>query len=268
MKVNVQGSGSTSYTESNATIGSLIFSITSTTIADVTVAILESINITAQLYRGGETTTILSGNLFAIGIANNPSSYEGLAIGDYKSFTVTFGGGVVNLQDGDELLVNVSVGSSAAGQTLSMSSEYAIGIEYFTPIVNVYPIDKTRTAASLSLGNNVSCASVVHTAADLVIIGANINSSIWKANYGVTEFYGKMAEQWERVPDNYSFHLFNDAVQDGVQCDLIIDTTATGNAYLVSYAGRVTPVVQRRSAKLEERIARTVTSKFAPHKNM
>lgn len=261
MKVNVAGAGSNTFTEQNCSLDGLYVDITATTIGDVSIADMETIQITANLLRNGEQKTIVGANLWALGIGNNPSSFEGLAIGTHKSFFIPFGG-PLNLQDGDTLQCSISVGTANTGQVTTMSSHYVIGVELYTPSVNVIVFDKTRTTVPAQLGNNVTQISLVNTSTDFVCTDLYVNSAIWKAQIGTAEQFCMMAEQWERTPEHYSLTIYQDAPMDGCNADCTINTSATGNGYLVSYSGIVTPEVKRRSKNLTNRIAKSVGDKF------
>jgi len=261
MKVNVSGAGSNTFTEQNCTLDGLYVDITSTTIADVTIADMETIQITANLLRNGEQKTIVGANLWALGQGNNPSSFEGLAIGSHKSFFIAFGG-PLNLQDGDTLQCSVTVGATNTGQVTTLSSHYCVGVELYTPSVNVIVFDKTRTTVPAQLGNNVTQITLVNTSTDFVCTDLYINSAIWQAQIGTQEQFCMMAEQWEVTPPHYSLTIYQDAPMDGANASCTVNTSATGNGYLVSYSGMVTPEVKRRSKALTNRIQNSVSNKF------
>lgn len=266
MRVTAQGSSANSFTIMNETVDGLYLAVTATAIADVTIPYLETITVKASLYRDGSTTQVLAGNAFALGQSNNPGSYEGIAIGGtagYKSFFIPFGG-PINLKGTDSLTCEVAVGTAATGQVTILSSHNAIGVEFFTPQVNVMPIDKTRNNISLQLGNNVTQVSVVNTGTAFIVTDINANSKLWKCNVSLAEQFCLLAEQWNRAPEFYALTVFHSPSDpaDSFNCDCVINTGASGNCYVVSYGGHVSQTVKNRAAQLTNRIATEKVNKY------
>lgn len=263
MRVSVGGAGSNNFQIQNETVDGLYISVTSTTIGDVSIADLETIQLNVNLQRAGQTTQILAGNAFALGQANNPGSYEGNAIGDYKSFFIPFGG-PINVKGTDVLNCVFSVGTSNTGQVTTMTSHNAVGIEFYTPVVTQFPINKLTTSQSLQFGNNVTGLSIVNTSTANVITDVSANCDLWQCNYDVSVLFALMSEQWTRTPEFYAFQLFNEpsAPADNFNATLTVNTSAPGNCYVVCYGGVRSALVTEKAVKLNNKIAAKVATKY------
>lgn len=261
MRLQIQGAGSNQFTMQQGVLDGLLVSFKATTVTDITAAVMQSVNITVTLQSSSGNETILSGNLFALGVANNPSSYEGLAIGLYKSFDVKFGG-FIQVKDGDNLQVSVSVGTAVTGGVVTVTSADGVGIEEYTPKVIVFSVDKTRSNYAITPGNNISKVGFVNTTTDFTLTSIDFSSNYFNTNLLVDDFYALMAAEWERTPENYSFTFFNGGPVDNMNINLNVNTSATSNGYIVAYAGIVTPRTRERTAKAVTKLAAQAEAKF------
>lgn len=243
MKCTVQANGTNNYTEQNRTISGFLLSIVADAASSVTLAVEEDITISAVLQREGQPAiSVVSGNLFALS-RTNPGSYEGEPLdahGTTKGYYITLGGSVLQLSERDQLQVTLRVGTAVAGMTTTIATEYKPGVELYTPIVTVIPIDKTRAVAPLNLGNFVNAIKLVCTTMNDVITGLNINSNIWECSYDISEFNALQADQWpwgDAKPTFRSLSVYNDVDLQKVSGSANINVAAVGNAYLVAFAG-------------------------------
>lgn len=269
MRVSVQGAGAQTYTERNKTVSGFRVIFQATDVANITGAILRATNLTVQLYRQGMAPLIMGSNVFALGLAQSMGNFEGAAIGTADtgriSFLITLGPGlVINLKDGDELAVTLTVGSAAAGQNVTVSTEYGVGIEMYTPVISVYPVQKTNQNMNLPAGDNVSMISIVNTSTDHVVTSANIQSDFWSGDYSQNDFFALMASQWSVTPRQYSFCVYNDQPTDNVTGSLVVNTGATGDCYVVVNGGIITNTIKERAAKLAGKIAAKQEAKYSP----
>jgi len=261
MRLSIQGAGSNSFTMQQGTLRGLRLAFSATTVGDITTAVIQSVNINVQLQRAGQTFQIMSGNLFALGLAYNPSSYESIAIGSQKSWKLDFGG-VIQVREGDNLQVTVNVGTAVTGGNVTCSTDDCVGIEQYTPTVTIFTIDPNKDNYSLNLGNNVSVISFVNTTTDYRLNSVTFSSNYWNTDLTARDFTVDLANEWERAPENYTFRFYNDVPIDNVQANLNVNTGATSTGYLVVFGGVITPetvarseqslkkVVQRNAAKM------------------
>lgn len=265
MKVSIAGVATDTLTEQNRSILGFLCNIRATTIANVTIANMENMSITATLYRGGNSTTLFSGNFWALGIYNNPSSMEGVVCLTSKAFRVALPGPLVLTND-DRLQVTVQIGQAQAGQVVTVSTEYGTGkeIEYFTPKIGVYAIPKTRTNEQVQAGNNVVAAAFVHTGTAYVINQVNIQSKDLQQEFGETELETLIAEQWEVNPSYASALVYAGDPIDNVNFNLNINTGAAGNGYFVWGYGDTNPTVLRRANEQVKTVAEDTAQKFTP----
>lgn len=252
MQYSISGVGRQQQYEKGKDIEAVAINIRATdpTGATITVPIMESINVTVTLQRRGTPYVVMTGNLYALGIAGYPSSMEGVAInsvtGD-KSFILMFGE-IINLVGDDTLAVEVSVAQAAAGQVLTMSTMQGVGVGSYIPRVTVYTVDTNQSQQTIGGGDNVECIAVVSTSASLFDINTlTVTSS---GNYSqvmnTPDFFAQLAKQWERVPDALAFHFYNGPTIDGVQ--IVANNTAnTGNTYIVVFSGVLDPVTLQRA---------------------
>ena len=247
MRLTVSGAGQQQFNMQTGTLDGLLVSLTATTIGDWSVTATQTVQLIATLTRADGVHQILSGNLFALGTANNPSSYEGLTIGSYRSFQVSFGG-VLNLKDGDSLQVTCSVGTAITGSVVTVSTSDVVGIEEYIPKVLLYTVDKTRSTNDITPGANVSKIALVQTTTDNTLTSWNIASDYYNAQLIESDFYAFMAEQWERAPENYSFVIFAGGPVNKCTMNLNVDTGSSGNGYVVVYCGSVTPETRNRAS--------------------
>lgn len=257
MRATAQLNGQATYTEQNAKIQGFHVTFKSTTIADVTVSNMLKANVTITLMRDGDNVPVMSGPVFPLGVANNPSSYEGLAIGDYKSFYLSFGGKIIDLQDSDRLNVVLNVGFSVTGLETTICTDYADPgmVESSTPVVTVFTASKTRPSEPVTFGDNVTCIAVINTEAAHVATAANVQGTGWSAQFSITELYALMAEQWERIPEYYSYLLYNGSEIDRVNGSFDVNVAASGSLFFVAFSGRNTQKVGERAVRDIENIA-------------
>jgi len=258
---SIQGSGSTTLLNVTGNPCGFLIDITATTIGDVSIADIETVNISCVLMRDGSNTQILAGNLWALGQSDMPSSYEGLAIGSHKSFFVPFGG-TINLKGTDQLQTTLTVGTSNTGQVTTITSQEGVGAEVYTPRVFVYSFDSNRTNQPVPAGDNVSKISIVNTTTANKLTACNIRGSHWSDDYQTPDFFAMMASQWERSPEHYSYVIYSDAELDNVTINTTIDTAASTNTYCVVYGGVQTPGVVQRAMKTFRKVEDSVRSKF------
>lgn len=261
MRLQIQGAGSNQFTMQQGVLDGLLVSFKATTVSDITAAVLQSVNINVTLQSSAGNETILSGNLFALGIANNPSSYEGIAIGLYKSFDVKFGN-FLQVKDGDNLQVQVSVGTAVTGGVVTVTTADGVGIEDWTPKVIVFSVDKTRSNYAITPGNNISKVAFVNTTTDFTLTSVDFSSNYFNTNLIVDDFYALMAAEWERTPENYSFTFWQGGPVDNMNINLNINTGASSNGYIVVYTGIVTPRTRARTAAAVTKIAAQAEAKF------
>lgn len=259
-KRTVTGVGTESYQENSGTVCGFLVSATATTASDITIAQMEAVNISVQYYSGISNTpdTVMSGNAFALVAATNPGSYGSAAL---VTGTAGFGGeisfgGYINLKDGDRLNINIQVGGSpATGAQFTLTTLYGIGVQVYTPVVTVFSPTKTRTDEPFNLGDNVTTISIINSATDHVITSVSVNSDKWQASYNESDLSSLMASQWERSPEYWGYNLHNGFELDSVMISATVDTGASGNCYVVSFGGKVTPKLSQRSAGILTKIA-------------
>lgn len=271
MQFSISGVGNQSQYEKGKDIEAVTVNVraTDTTGATITNAILQGIRVNVVLTRSGQPFTILSGNLYALGISGYPSSMEGISIntvtGD-KSFKLDFGE-IVNLNGDDTLNVEVQVSSAAAGQVVTVDTIQGVGIAAYIPRVTVYSIDTNQSLQTIGGGDNVQTVALVSDSASVFDLGAlQISTSgRYSQSFTTQTFFSLIASQWERTPENLSFHLYNGSQIDGVQINTN-NVASASNTWVVVYGGVIDPLTVQRANIAAEKVVNEAQQKFTPLK--
>lgn len=269
MRFSIQGAGTQTATATTGTYSGLRFGLTSTTIADITVAVLENINVlvTYQQANGGSFTA-MSSNLLALGLADNIGGYEFLNI-DGTINTVLSWGSPINLSPGDNLTVTVTVGTSVTGLVTVCSSESTVGIMEFIPVIQVFSVDPNRTNYDISLGSNVSRIALVNDASTSITASqrfssCTIQSKEFSDSYIAVDIQALIAQQWTRNPDFYTCALYQGPTLTNGVMNINVNTSATSNAWVVVYGGVVNSVTRRNLATTIEKVANKEAAQLLP----
>jgi len=264
-KISLAGNGSQTIRERDVTLSGFLIAVTSTTPSAITPAVLQGINITAMLYRPAlaTPTVVMQGDAFSIAKASNPGSVEAVAqsTGNYTGLRLNFGGRVIQLDNEDELRVTISVTGAAAGQSITVSTEYAVGIEDVTPTVTVYNALVSPATQNLSFGDNVIGISIIETNTSPRVIGLNLAASSWSCDYADTEFAALRSDQYftNVVPTTtmYCVNIYNGPSLHNVRGSLYANPAGTSNGAIVCFGGFTNPQTVARAidtaAKIEKR---------------
>lgn len=265
MTITVQGVGSNTMQLQSGCINGLFLSLYATTVTDWTVASQQLVNLTATLYRGSDQVQVVAGNLYALAIAENPGSYEGQTINtNYRCFYLSFGG-FINLKDGDNFQVNVTVSPTITGSVVTCATSHGVGIEDGIPTVQVTPVDVTKTNQSFTLGNGVTRISLVQAGQEHTLNSVNIASDYLRTEYLQATFNAMISNEWPYAgsqPANYSFTVYSGPEINGVQVNANVVTTATAKGYFVTHQIIRNKVSTVRTAEAINKVAAREAAKL------
>ena len=250
MQYSISGAGQQNQQVQSQKFSHLLISLTATTMTDINAALLQGIQITVEVTKGGQTFTCLSGNLFALGLANAVGSFEGQTIGAYRSFAVALGQNIT-LGPNDVANVRTVITTSATGLVTTVSTYDGNTIGTYIPNTKVFTVDVNQSTQDISGGDNVTAISVVSDSATLFdITGLQINSnSGYNQNLTTPDFYSLMSQQHEGAAPVYAaFAAYaNDRDLDGVTCRTT-NSNQTGNTFIVIFGGYAIPEVAAQAA--------------------
>jgi len=258
------GNGSQVYTETNGSFDAILFGITATTPANLTLTVLQGIRINVTLLRQSGTTQILTGQVLPIALSSNTGSAQGYVTNDYVGLTAAFGG-IVNLQPGDKMQVNVSVTGAATGQVVTFGSRPATGIEYYVPVVTTYSVETNRADQSVSLGSNITGIGLVSVGTDDLVTQIQGSSNIWDCIYNVPLLRAIMTSQFpaglQVDPVNQAL-FYSGPEMDNVNLQLSVDTGVSTATWIVAYGGKRTVDATANAQALAQKIAKARFSRY------
>jgi len=251
---------------------------TATTPADITVAVLQNTIITASLRREGKTTTIMNGNALALGVSDLQSTGDGLVVnGEFTACYVPFAKlkrdglndmGVVNLRKDDQLIIQVSTSSAATGQQVTFSDQQGTGPELYTPEVSVYVINRNQSIMNVPLPGYVDGIAVVNSLEEYGLLNMNLQCSdpAFFMQDNVADFRSKLSQSISggqaANPTFYSWSAYEGAPLCDASLTVGVDTTDSGNTYIVIYGGNSSPSVMANAARTLAKIQRSNARKF------
>lgn len=254
MQNSLTGAGTVTTEEKTGTYTHFLCSVTST--AAWAISNMEQATLTIVHNRQGGTDSVASGNLFAISKSNNPSSFEGLDMDAGGNFLYGFVlplAQPVRVRPGESLSATLTIPQAATGQVTSIELVQGIGVGQSVGTVAVFSLDKTRASVNYGLGDNVKQIAIVQTSTAHVVTGFNLTSDKANLTLNTGSFNALMAEQWPRIPEVFSYIVYRtpDGVDlDNVQVMVNCNSGATGNAYMVVYAGIDSPDLMNQALTL------------------
>lgn len=275
MQFSIIGPGSQTQTERGCDVSGITVGITDTNAVAstaVTDATLQNTLINVTLQRAGNNYTVMSGNLFALGLASLPTTYEGIPIyltasSNFTGFRLDFGE-IINLQGDDVLSVQITSGL-AATSTLVCDTVRGVGIGQYIPRVVQFVIDQNMSLQNHNLGDNIDCIALIadNGTGLLDVSSVNITSTgRYAQQYTAPGLQALAASQWERPwmaatnGEGYASHLYAGSPIDGV----IVQTNNlanTGNTWIVAFAGVADPVTQSRAQSAAANVIREQAEK-------
>jgi len=260
----VSGNTSNSVDVMSGNYRGLLVAATATTPADLTLAVMNGIQVNVTLYRRSGTYTVHSGPVLPIALAYNPGSNEGQVNQSYNALYVDWGG-IVNLQPGDRLQVKTSVSGSATGQVVTTTLRSATGIEYYVPQVLNYAVNLQQVTQTIPCGDNVTKVGIVTLDDVDAITAVNFSSSIFSDNYSIPDFRAFAAEVFPFGGTNTTRNTY--LIYDGpetqkTEVTCTVDTAQTAITYVVSFAGIRTKESTENAIRLSNKIADSITSQY------
>lgn len=249
MQYSISGAGQQNQQIQSQKFSHLLVGITATTMTDINAALLQGIQLTVEVTKGGQTFTCLSGNLFALGLANAVGSFEGQTIGSYRSFAVALGQNI-SLGSSDVANIRTVVTTSATGLVTTVSTYDDNTIGTYIPNTKVFTVDVNQSTQDISGGDNVTGISVVSDSATLFdITGIQINSATgYNQNLTTPDFYSLMAQQHDAAPVYAAFAAYaGDRDLDGVTVRTT-NNNQSGNTFVVIFGGYAIPEVAAAAA--------------------
>lgn len=233
---SLQGVSSNTVTIQSGNVDGIAISITATAIADVTDAMLQGINVSVTLIRGGRSFIILSGNAFALALSNKIGNLELRTVANTKAAILNFGE-VVNLKPGDQMSIFVSTTTAASGMVTTVTTTESTEIsEGRIPVVRVSTVNTVMGTQTHFGGDNVQMVSVVSDSATLFdISNLIISGDGYQLNLQTTDFIAYVSSQNDVVPEWLCFAAYQGKDLDN--CQVSTNNVANaGNTYIVTYS--------------------------------
>jgi len=168
MQVSVSGAGQNALTLSNYNPHGFAFTLRPNVAEPANQPNLETIRASAVLNRNGERITVFSGSFADLALGQNPVGLEGVphqagfvglnAAAPTRSF-VLYLPVVLNLKGSDTLTVEIV--NTAQEFTLFCRILEGIGVEWYTPVINVLAPVHSQNQHSFALGNFVTRLTIV-----------------------------------------------------------------------------------------------------------
>lgn len=268
MQFSIQGQGSNTQTERGCDVRGISVGIVDTNAVastQITRARMQSTLINVTLQRAGNNYTLMSGNLWALGISSLPTTYEGVPIyltgtSNFVGFILDFGE-IVNLQGDDVLSVQVTSGLNSTS-TLTVDTIRGVGIGTYIPRVVQFSVDQNMSLQTHNLGDYVDTIALISDqgTGELDVTSVNITSNgRYSQVLTAPGLQSIAASQWERPwmaatnGEGYAAHLYQGPNIDGVIC-VTNNQVATGNTWLVAYAGVPDPTTLQRAENIAARV--------------
>jgi len=224
----------------------------------------ETVQVNATLYRdGAEIVNPVSGNVYALALATGFQTEEGVASGNYTSYTVTLPG-IINLDGSDKLDVTVTVAGSTT-YDCTVESISGCGIEWFTPLLNIYYRPNSGTNTSFNFGSNVTAITILNTGTAHAITQFAVKSNEWSATgLTVTSFMARIQSQWQRVVTRYQFDVyrFPECPLSNCSANVTFDPAITNNVYIVCASGVTSAPQLKKAMSLQGKIARKLYATY------
>jgi len=266
-KFTVTGNGTESGFDTDCTIGGFLIGVTADTPGNVSLAVLQGININATLYRQGQTPFVICyGNAFALARATSPGSAEGVPnlTAGYTGLTIDLPG-CIQLDGNDRITYTVSVGSAIAGQQVSFCSREVTGIETGIPCLTQYNVLANPSSQNIQFGDNVKAITIVEAGADNRVIGINLNSTYVRMDYGVPELAALRASQvyTNGSPATLAWvtNVYAGAELQNVAGNISVDAEVTANAYVVALSYFTNAEILTKAAQTMERVESKLAQK-------
>jgi len=263
MKFAIAGNGEQTQKIEQGTVGGFLLSVTSTTPANITIAVLRSIIVSVRLYRESlaSPTIVVYGDLYSLAVASNPGSTEGLVLEGTVTDLIGFQidpAGCWQLNNGDYLQVSLSVQGSVAGQITTISDMQVLGIEDITPTLTVQNVLSNTQTQDLICGDHVKALTIIETDDTARITGISLNSKNgWSCNYDRSEFAAFAANQFGAIATQTrtsAYNVYSGGSLHGLRGDLTVNTASTSNAAVVIFGGIADPVVAARAIETAQKI--------------
>lgn len=268
MRFQITNNGADTTWVQNKTIGGLIVAVEAT--GELTYN-SEAVQITCTLQRAGRSITVVSGNLLALAKGDNPGNAETSSITadsqTWQGYYIPFGEVPYNLTGDDRFSVSASV-SGAVNAVTTVSVDEAVGVETYTPIINVYPIPKTSTRQTLPLGQNITKVTLVQTGNEFGITTANLQTSLLNRQLIGPDLKALVAIQrsgntTSGILDRTSCIIYQGHPASNGELDITVDTAQASNTYVVVFAGEQRDLSGRVAAEnLAAKISRRNNERF------
>jgi len=242
MRAQISNNGSNTTWAENKTVAGILFCIEAT--GELTYD-PTAVQVNVQISREGRSFTPVAGNLYAIAKGWDPANAELQSMTadtlTWQGAYVSFGKVPINLRGNDRLTVSVSVAGSVNATTTFTIIE-GEGVEFYTPTVNVYPVNINQTKQTFMLGANVTKVTILQSGNEFGITAANLNTDLFDANLTLPDLKALAAIQRQGVTSSSITDRVSCVIYDGhptknAELDVTIDTNQTGPFFVVVFGG-------------------------------
>lgn len=211
-----------------------------------------------KVMRKGQPVSVFDFDVRTLALANDPTKAEGATWTDdtnnYVGYEIVLP--VPYNLDGDDR-AQIAI-DNRANPTFSvqMTAIEGQGIEYYSPIIQIYDVELNRSSQNISIPDFCSKLAVVQQYAEdgdpLTITGLNFQSKIWNSKFDSVDIYGIMAAQYPigaaaAAANGKSYVFYNGLPTFNCKLFMDVDTNQSLEAFVVAFCGQQTPEVKARA---------------------
>jgi len=247
MTVSISGTGRASQDISNANPQS--FLITARELVAATAPFdAAGLKVSFVVRRKGQPVNVFNFDVRTLALANDPTKAESEVWTDgtfnYYGYEIVLP--VPYNLDGDDSATISIDNRSNAGYSCQMTAVEGQGIEYYSPVIQIYDVDFARAQQNIDLPDFLSKITVVQefsAASDpLTVIGLNFASELWNNQVNDVDIYGLLASQFPigsaaAATASKSFMFYNGIPTFNCKLFLDVDTTASLETFVVAFGG-------------------------------
>lgn len=213
------------------------------------------------LKRGGSTIVVYSSRLDVLARTFTPSSDEGTQTNSTR-YSFQLDHAPIRLNSGDEFQITVttpSMGTATIGGTPNSQLDFtatfttffgnASDVELFTPQITVHTVPSGVENYSLnSMGDNVTEIGVFSPFDRITSVQGRFSSGT-SFDYLNEDLYSLMSQQYVETPTACICSIFNGTPEDGGMLNVNVNTSVSGNTFIVVKGGIITPTTQLRATQ-------------------
>jgi len=270
MRFQVSNNASGTTWAENKTVGAILVNVKSTGAGFAYDP--KAVNVVVSLSRQNRNQTIAAANLYSLAKGDDPSTAEGQSLTadsiTWQGYYISLGKVPLNLRGNDRLTVNVSVaGATDAVTTVSILP--CVGTEFYTPRIDVYPVNKNKTTMDVPLGTNVTKVALIQSGNAWSVTAFSLQTALLSYQAIQEDILALVAAQRQGnttatdILDRTSCIIYNGEPTNDGELNLTVDTAETADAYVVVFSGDSRDVAGMGDAvATSEKIKQRVRQKF------